>query len=74
MFFVLFDDGRSMFSQELPENAELVTIRVPVNKRPWDLIPQYWIFAREFRALLHPYSVTRIKSCVIYLENYLFFL
>ena len=52
VFFVLFDDGRSTFSQELPENVELITIRVPVKKRLWDLIPQHLIFAREFRALL----------------------
>ncbi len=50
--YVIFDDGQRAFSQKIPNGVDLHTIKVPVKKRIWNLIGQYRLFTREFRALL----------------------
>lgn len=59
--FVLFDDGGGVYDHEVPPGVKVCTIRVPLKKRLWHLIPQHLIFAREFHALLR-----RVKPDVVH--------
>lgn len=54
--FVMWDDGRQDYSQDVPEGVEVVSIRVPSKRHLSDLVPQHWIFIREFRKLLRRHS------------------
>lgn len=59
--FVIFDDGRDAYDYEVPDGVEVYTIRVPIKKKFWDLIPQHIIFVREFREFLK-----RIKPDIVH--------
>lgn len=59
--FVMWDDGRQTYSQDVPDGVDVVSIRVPPKHRLWDLVPQHLIFARGFRKLLR-----RLKPDIVH--------
>jgi glycosyltransferase involved in cell wall biosynthesis len=59
--FVMWDDGRQVYSRDIPDGVEVLYIKVPPKKNILDLVHQHLIFAREFRKLMH-----RIKPDIVH--------
>lgn len=58
---VMWNDGRTDHTHDVPDGVEVIDIRVPPKRRIWDLVPQHLIFAREFRQVLH-----RLKPDIVH--------
>lgn len=64
--FCVFDDGRSPYSQPVPEGVERVVVPVPPKRFLWDLYAQHRVFGRAFCDLLHRFQpdVVHTNFCV----------
>jgi len=52
MIYCRFDDGQQREPLPPPTGVDIVDVKVPAKKRPWDLYRQHQVYSKDFSALL----------------------